>query len=1658
MLLALSAHSQAPTLLAKTDLRLLQYADMTNVTSLIVMLKDGTDMARAAATRFSTITALRPLFPSNAHRSRTAMTPEAAALGRRLDRLCVAPLAQGASLIQAMEELAAAPAIEYVEPNGTVRVLAAPNDPRFPHQWALNNTGQNFVSVVNGVQTVEHGTADADVDWLEAWDTGSLTSSAVVAVIDSGVDYTHPDLVNQMWHNAGEIPNNSIDDDANGYVDDYYGYDFYNNDRDPMDDHGHGTHCAGTIAAATDNGQGIAGLAPQARIMALKFIGPDGGGPLDAAVAALRYAADNGAAVANNSWGSGYMYQALQDAVNYADARNCAVIAAAGNAGTSELIFPAAYDVVTAVAATDKDDHAAVFSNFGTWVDVAAPGVNILSLRATNTDMYAASGQPLVHIVDTNLYLANGTSMACPHAAGVAAALAARFPGIAGWLLGRLLQRTADNIDARNPSYTNQLGAGRVNLARALAYDAATTAFVRASAQMWMDDATPFLPPDHTTNIVVTVAAWTVPLDDVRLDVASLSAETTVNTGTYWLGAMPANASVTLSNVFAVTVAAQRPVAPLPQTVRVRVLAGANVLDETTLRFYLFNDYASSLSAADLDMDGIKEYITHYDNKLIVLDHRGILKWKFASPQKLMPFYGAAIGDVDGDGTNELAAGQEVALLGGAPGLYVFEHDGAIKPGWPRTDALSFGIPAMADCDEDGVLDIVVTCQRNVSWTTPALRAYKADGTVLWTRDGVFNRMDPPAIGDLDNDGWPEFVTACYQDAGGPGRILCTRHDGTDFGTTITVPEQRIVQDQPALGDVDGDGDMEIACIAFKSYGTDNKMYVYHHDGTLAAGWPQICGTNWIVSPETPRVVDVDGDRDLEIITAGYLEGLYGWQGNGTPLPNFPILDTKVVERQCIVEDLDGDGALDLIYSNNRSNSRSSFSARKLNGAFVTGYSNVLITNTGGIIDMLMSPMGINANQQLAFVAGGKSLFSAMVFIYNTSTPSNQLPFAWPQHPRDPQRTCRNDTRTNWPFACGFGADHTLAINPMRVRFTSSISKGDTNSLWYAWDFNNDGAADAAGVALVCTGATYGLGDHAVALTVSNAAMSATRTRTNYLHVMPPVVAAFSANLLTANAPITVQFYDASENIAQQWWWDFNGDGIIDATNQNPRYTYTGSGTFSVTLAVSNNFGLGGQSGSRLTKGNYIVVPDVENDGTMHYVAQHGLHWAPFKNWREAATNIGDAVAAAGLHHTVIVSDGVYRVAAPLVIATARVVSVNGPTATVIDGQFASRCVSLYGSGVLDGFTVRNGNARDTGHGIYALVNGTILNCIISNNGVSTTYNGGGLYCESVGTYVSNCVFVGNRGYSGGGAFFNHTYALDNCRFIGNTAGGNGGGMFSFNGRIRNCLFTDNTAQDGGGLWIRSYYDADTVTVENCTITRNTSLTPGGALYCFVAARVYNSIIHGNSGGDVTNRETAATYWNCCVGKRPPAQYIGTGVFAGDPLFANPAAGDFHLQALSPAIDTGSNRWVTSSNDFDNLPRIYRGIVDMGCYENRSPLSLAPPDILLPLAVPAGATATHLMDAPGALAIIGAKDRATLTYALSAGSWFSNAVAQSFSGLIWSNPTAFAAAGIVTQRYRLASAGVTNASAQATTLIVNVAPEPACMLMLLLGVAAARRR
>jgi subtilisin family serine protease len=392
-----------------------------------------------------------------------------------LNRIYTFKCSEETDVLNACESYENNPYVEYAEPNyfGHGHGKAIPNDANFNLQWGLHNDGTN--------PPPHPGTADADIDAPEAWDRQKGSYYIIVAMLDTGIDWDHPDLDARIWLNLDETPGDVDDDDGNGFIDDYRGIDFTNTlpgnsywagtywyDDDPMDGHGHGTVNAGIVGAETDNNIGIAGVDWHCRLMAVKVLDNNNWGLYSWWANGLIYAANNGAHVISMSMGGTSPSATLSDAVNYAYGLNCVIVASMGNDNSNTLIhYPARYGNTIAVGATDTDDTRCVppdwqnfgmplgGSNFGSHIDVVAPGNWIYSTEWNNAYGYWG-----------------GTSMAAPFVSGLAALLLADDPTRTNVQIRNLIRNYAEdqvgNPVEDTPGYDIYYGYGRINADRSL--------------------------------------------------------------------------------------------------------------------------------------------------------------------------------------------------------------------------------------------------------------------------------------------------------------------------------------------------------------------------------------------------------------------------------------------------------------------------------------------------------------------------------------------------------------------------------------------------------------------------------------------------------------------------------------------------------------------------------------------------------------------------------------------------------------------------------------------------------------------------------------------------------------------------------------------------------------------------------------------------------------------------------------------------------------------------------------------------------------------------------------------------------------------------------------------------------------------------------------
>ena len=400
--------------------------------------------------------------------------------------------------------------VEWAEPKFVYTLEYVPNDPFYSSQYALQK-----------------------IKAAEAWNITTGDTAIIIAIIDTGVDWDHPDLAANIWTNRNEIPENGIDDDNNGFIDDIRGWDFGGlngtPDNNPMEDRpDHGTHVAGDASAVTDNSIGISSIGFKSKIMPVKtirddFRSPSGSPYVVYGFEGIKYAADNGAAVINCSWGGGGFSFLGQEVVNYATSLGSLVVAAAGNNNSPSAFYPASYKNVLSVGATDEGDIKTSFSNYGANVDVSAPGINIYSTWQNDTYRFGV-----------------GTSFASPIAAGLATLVKVIFPSYNPNQIAEQIRTNCDDINSINPSYVNQLGRGRINALKSLVNVNSKSA--RAIDVKFLDDlpggnGDGILQPGEIIQVVCGFVNYLNPTSNLGIYLESSSNYSTVQNGIFIAGA-----------------------------------------------------------------------------------------------------------------------------------------------------------------------------------------------------------------------------------------------------------------------------------------------------------------------------------------------------------------------------------------------------------------------------------------------------------------------------------------------------------------------------------------------------------------------------------------------------------------------------------------------------------------------------------------------------------------------------------------------------------------------------------------------------------------------------------------------------------------------------------------------------------------------------------------------------------------------------------------------------------------------------------------------------------------------------------------------------------------------------------------------------------------
>ena len=806
--------------------------------------------------------------------------------------------------------------VEYAEADNQMELFAAPNDPLYTKQWSLHNSGQSYWHVLRQAGTnndelvADSGIVGADIGADAVLANPPDRTAVIVAVIDTGIDFKHPDLAGQIWTNPREIPDNGIDDDHNGYIDDVHGWDYSANDtsmvpvysdNDPTDHHGHGTHVAGVIAATADNGIGIAGISSHCRIMPLKFY------PImfsSSAARAIVYAADNGAEVINMSWGSPFPSRLIEDALNYARSKGVVLCAATGNSGKQDSFYPAALPNIIAVGATDSRDHVTVFSTCGPQVDVVAPGESILSLRAEATDMYALkpSQEPNVHIIETDYYEASGTSMACPHVVAIAGYLKSVSLGLTPTMVQTVIQSSAKDIKdpygtgASFPGRDDYSGYGRVNLQQALTLVPAIRARIESP-----------LPNQFVSGVVsVDGVADGAGFEEYTLEYGSgsnpaqwqqLRASTTPVTQ----AALASWDSDTLDGCF---------------TLRLRV----GEVNESQVKVYVTNhEHAQILSPREGDTLSAATIITGSvsarDFNFATLEYAersAPTEWRpidtLTAPvfgDRLLEWNTSAL--VEGNYELRLSLPSSHGPLSDTVSIYVRSPFSG-RNGWRLTvGGVATIVPNYGDFDGDGRTEIVVG-------TSAGVQFYDADGkpktSGMPTLPGL-NFRTPIAVGHLDDDGIDDFVAV----SDSPPLLFISR---SKSGVLMAA-----LPESPRVATFDGNAEEKLPVVFLEDINHDGRDEIHYQTAfdtsTLGSNYyiRRSDGTPWPARQEYANVqmclpADLDNDQIDEIYC--YDDSLREYDLNGVEQASILLhLLTRFRLKGMSAVDIDNDGKRELM-------------------------------------------------------------------------------------------------------------------------------------------------------------------------------------------------------------------------------------------------------------------------------------------------------------------------------------------------------------------------------------------------------------------------------------------------------------------------------------------------------------------------------------------------------------------------------------------------------------------------------------------------------------------------------------------------------------------------------------------------------------------------
>ena len=814
------------------------------------------------------------------------------------------------------------PEIECAEPNYIYRTFFTPNDPLYSYQWSHQKIASEL-----------------------GWDIQIGSSNVTIAIIDTGVDYNHEDLSSNVLPGYDFV--NLEEFGLQGYCDSRE--DCTVEDNNPMDFYGHGTHCAGIAAAKGNNGVGVAGACWNCKILPIRagWQGTNGYGYLviEDIVQAINYAVANGAHIISMSLGGSYS-QVMKEALDNAYLHGIVLIAAAGNSYRNIKSYPAAFDNVIAVAATDQNDDKATFSNYGSWVDVAAPGVKIASTVPT-------TGGTATH--PSGYLLGSGTSMATPLVAGIAGLIKSQNPDFTNEQIYSLLRTATDD-----PTSNVYIGTGRVNMFEALQFESIPIAKIDSShddirirnslflygtakgqdfveyilqygqgvyPSAWTTALTSTEPKEQSLLGNLSISGLADGIISIRLLVKDIHNNIAEDRVSLWLDSLLKEGWPYKTNGAIISSAAtadinndgDKEVIIGSMDGKIHVIsANGSALSGWPVDTGCFQVGLSSPAIADIDKDMKFDIIVYTGRGLLVLNGDGTIKWS----KTLFPGIGSnvrmtspVVEDLDNDENLEIIIGHDSTI-------HIFNHHGNYYSS-PKdlSPALTlFSTPAVADLDGDGNKEIIVQTN-NFTNNVDELYILSKDAKILFGPYilGKASLGPSPVIGDIDQDSKLEILAVTAKPfLGENAKVYAFESDGSLVSTgnwpaNITF---HALLTALALGDIDNDGRLEVI-VGVQGAPYEENVIVLEDDGSLKSNQPMSTGFCLLFSE--PIAANLSSDAGEEVVIGTGSCSLMGqgrlgaWTVDGVDLSGFPKEFIWSIDGTAATDDLDGDGKVELI-------------------------------------------------------------------------------------------------------------------------------------------------------------------------------------------------------------------------------------------------------------------------------------------------------------------------------------------------------------------------------------------------------------------------------------------------------------------------------------------------------------------------------------------------------------------------------------------------------------------------------------------------------------------------------------------------------------------------------------------------------------------------